>query len=336
MKTAVDTTRALLDAARSDGWLRTDVRRSFSDEQLLDAEMLSNALLVETVFEPWWELPAEQLRETVDHVMRHRPPEHPPLVEGEAFRLAEIITRRRKNDNLLTLEMTLAMLNAVHTAEGLSEATIRTRLERSAQEFFSEVRPTLPSELPPSTSARSSLLAPRSIDEAPDPRTGMVDLGRIRLPLLPGMALDPREQDGAQLGYISVGLENEGANLDVFSGRDLMDWDLVRENLKQEFGEADREVRERLGIFGVQLESYIPVPDGFHRLRIIGHSEPMWTLRAIITGASARTAVGTPEMRRLIFGTLVDAAAPTLHLPTDAEHQELIQSHNNEARRVID
>jgi hypothetical protein len=335
MTTTIDVTFALLDAARSDGWLRTDVRRSFSDEELLEGEILSSTLLVESVFEAWYELPTRQLLAAVDEVMRHRPPEHPPLIEGEALRVAEILIGRRKTRSLLTLEMILAVLNAVHAAEGLAEMEIRTRLERSAQEVEA-ARPEYPAVLPPSTSARRSPMTPRSIEVVPDAAASLVDLGRLRLPLLPGMTLDADGQDPADMANVAVDLENDGVRLEVFTGDDFIDWDQIRPVLKNEFTEAGREVRERLGIFGVQLQSYIPVPDGFHWLRIIGHSEPSWTFRALITGAATRTPIGTPEVRRLYFGTLVDASAPTLHVPGAVEHRALVQPTTGEVHRIID
>ncbi|MEY9892597.1 hypothetical protein ABIA35_005117 [Catenulispora sp. MAP12-49] len=335
MTTIVDTTYALLDAARTDGWLRTDVRRSFSDEQLLDAEMLSNALLTETVFEAWWELPGEQLRAAVDALMQHRSPAHPPLIEGEAFRLAEILVDRRKNDYLLTLDMTLAMLNASHAAEGLSVAEIRSRLERSAEEFFSEVRPTLPAELPPGTSARRSLLTPRSIDVVPDARNGRVDLGRLLVPLVPGMTLNPSNQTGPELEQIEVVVGEDVLTLELFELEDGEDWNLFRRVNKQEFEEAGREVRERLGIFGVQLLSYVPVAGGFHRLRFIGHEEPGWCLRGIVTGPAASEPTGSDALRRLYFGTVVNLSADALRLPQDPEHLRLVHRETEGTVRII-
>ena len=100
-------------------------------------------------------------------------------------------------------------------------------------------------------------------------------------------------------------------------------------------GHADREVRERLGIFGVQLLSYVPVAGGFHRLRFIGHDEPGWCLRGIVTGPAASEPTGSDALRRLFFGTVVDVSADALRLPHDPEHRRLVKRETGGTARII-
>ena len=266
-------------------------------------------------------------------LLENRPTSQPPMLESEPERLARIVTQRTPNDRLVTLDMLLAPIAAFLTRDAITETALNDRLDQLAE--VAEEEGLDLAQLPPSSAARSSAATPRSIDVVPDARTGRVDLGRLLVPLVPGMTLNPLEQAGPELERIEVKVGADALTLELFEFEEGEDWDLFRQVNKQEFEEAGREVRERLGIFGVQLLTYVPVSGGFHRLRIIGHEEPGWCLRGIVTGPAASEPTGSEALRRLFFGTVVDVAADVLRLPEDPEHVRLVSRNAEGAIRII-
>ncbi|WP_370374358.1 DUF3710 domain-containing protein [Catenulispora sp. GP43] len=305
-----------------------------TDDELLEAEVLLTYLSGDFVLDNAWdELPTRELGPAMAALLENRPASQPPLLEGEPERLAKIVTQRDPNDRLFTLDMLLAPITAFLTRDSVSDTALTDRLTELAKVVEDEGLDL--AQVPASSVARSSAVTPRSIDVVPDARTGRVDLGRLLVPLVPGMTLNTLDQAGPALDRIEVSVGGDTLALELFELEEGEDWNLLRQVNKHEFEEAGREVRERLGIFGVQLQSYIPVSGGFHRLRFIGHEEPGWCLRGIVTGPAASEPTGSDAVRRLFFGTVVDIAADAVRLPQDPEHLRLVNRTTEGTMRLI-
>ena len=124
--------------------------------------------------------------------------------------------------------------------------------------------------------------------DAPDDELERLDLGALRIPVLPGVEV--RVDVGPDQQVIAATLSYAGseAQIGVFAApRTAGIWDDVRKEIRGTISAQGGTAEESKGRFGRELLGRVPVQGGFQGVRFVGVDGPRWFLRGLFTGAAA-------------------------------------------------
>jgi hypothetical protein len=186
---------------------------------------------------------------------------------------------------------------------------------------------------------------PWDVDEAPRDKIERVDLGGVRIPIVPGMELRAElAEDRIVAATLIVG--QSALQIQPFAApRSTGIWDEVRGEIEVGIREQGGHAAEAVGRFGTELRAQVPVrlPDGAAGIqvaRFLGVDGPRWFLRGVITGQAAVEPRAAGPLEDLFAGVVVvrgsDPMAPRdpidLRLPEDvmqaAEGEEFAPDFN--------
>ena len=115
-----------------------------------------------------------------------------------------------------------------------------------------------------------------------------VDLGSIRLPLVPGVSIHPQlESDGHVSAFVLV---HAGSALQIIpfaAPRSEGAWAEIRHDLRVKLEMEGHWPRECEGDFDVELLANLPSQKGRQLVRFLGIDGPRWFIRAMFTGVAA-------------------------------------------------
>lgn len=115
-----------------------------------------------------------------------------------------------------------------------------------------------------------------------------VDLGSIKLPVVPGVSIHPQlETDGHVSAFVLV---HAGSALQIMpfaAPRSEGAWAEIRHDLRVKLEMEGYWPRECEGDFDVELLANLPSQKGRQLVRFLGIDGPRWFIRAMFTGAAA-------------------------------------------------
>ena len=150
---------------------------------------------------------------------------------------------------------------------------------------------------------------PWDVDE-PHPDVPRVDLGSLRVPVLPGLDIQLvfAEQQGA---WVTIRHGMSELQLQAFAApkRDSL-WDDVRAEIVAEITAAGGVCSEQAGPFGPELVAGLPVEpgqpqSGIRPVRFTGVDGPRWFLRGLFAGAAAQDPAAAAPLEDLMRGIVV-------------------------------
>jgi hypothetical protein len=132
---------------------------------------------------------------------------------------------------------------------------------------------------------------PYDAADVTDDGVARVDLGGLRVPVMPGCEVRVDVQDD-QVVAANVVHGDSALQLQAFAApRSSGIWEEVRAEIVAGVSQSGGTADEQLGSFGVELRANVPVrrQDGRQALqpaRFVGHDGPRWFLRGVLTGAA--------------------------------------------------
>lgn len=185
----------------------------------------------------------------------------------------------------------------------------------------------------PTSTLREREGGPWDVADAPDEdKIERVDLGGVRIPIVPGMELRAELAED-QVVAVTLIIERSALQIQPFAApRTMGIWDDVRAEIAEGIAGSGGKSHEDEGRFGTELiaEVGVVLPDGttgMQTARFIGVDGPRWFLRAVITGEASTDAALRRPLEDLLADVIVvrgeDAMAPRdpigLHLPEEIE-----------------
>jgi hypothetical protein len=171
--------------------------------------------------------------------------------------------------------------------------------------------------------------------DAPDDGVQRIDLGSLRVPVLPDTEL--RVEMNAENQVVAVTLVRAPATmqLSVFAApRTEGIWPEVRAEIAEALGSGGGQAQEAEGPFGVELRAMVPTEvAGRGRVlaptRFVGVDGPRWFLRALLTGPAATQGPAADELTSALRDVVVVRGgdpmavrdALPLRLPKDVQAQ---------------
>ena len=187
---------------------------------------------------------------------------------------------------------------------------------------------------------------PWDVDEIDDDVV-RVDLGALRIPGRPGMALRMElDRNTRRVIAANVTLGQSNLQLQAFAApRTAGLWDEIRAQIGQSVQAQGGAVQETVGPFGAELLALLPVKDAEGKparrpARFIGADGPRWFVRGVLTGAAVADRTAARQMEEYFSSIVVvrgtEARPPrellTLTMPgrptaapTEAEGEEILR-----------
>lgn len=150
---------------------------------------------------------------------------------------------------------------------------------------------------------------PFDVSEAPE-GVSVVDLGSLRIPAKPGLALRLEMEERSQQ-LVAIALDYEGSTLQVqafAAPRSSGVWADVREKLAEQVVSQKGEATELDSPVGPSLHTRVPTVKDGPRDRVVefyGVDGPRWFLRGVLTGAGAGDDTRRAEMLDLFRSIVV-------------------------------
>lgn len=186
---------------------------------------------------------------------------------------------------------------------------------------------------------------PWDVDEIDD-AVVRVDLGALRIPGRPGMALRMElDRNTRRVIAANVTLGQSNLQLQAFAApRTAGLWDEIRAQIGQSVQAQGGAVQETVGPFGKELLALLPVKDAEGKparrpARFVGADGPRWFVRGVLTGAAVADRSAARQMEEYFASIVVvrgtEARPPrellTLTMPgrpaaapTEAEGEEIL------------
>lgn len=170
-----------------------------------------------------------------------------------------------------------------------------------------------------------------------------VDLGSLRIPMLPGISIQVEADSQTQEVVAVTAVAGDAAvQLQAFAApRSEGIWDEIRAEMLADIrATADARISEEQGVFGPELRAVLPgrTPDGKQvkqPVRFVGIDGPRWFVRAVFLGRAAVEAAPPEDLVRLVRQTVVvrgpDAMAPRDPLPLRLPEHEPEESSEADA-----
>ncbi|MGB8021600.1 MAG: DUF3710 domain-containing protein [Candidatus Nanopelagicales bacterium] len=163
--------------------------------------------------------------------------------------------------------------------------------------------------------------------------TPRVDLGGLRIPMLPGISVQVEADSHTQEVVAVTAVAGDAAvQLQAFAApRSEGLWDEIRAEMLADIrSTAEATIAEEEGEFGTELRAVLPgrTPDGKQvkqAVRFVGVDGPRWFLRAVFLGRAALGPAPRDELVQLVRQTIVvrgsQAMAPRDPLPLKLPEQ---------------
>lgn len=136
-------------------------------------------------------------------------------------------------------------------------------------------------DVPPTT-------GPWDVADVPDDGVERVDLGTLRIPILPNV--DVRVDVSPEGQIVAATLSHGGSEMQVgafAAPRSSGIWDEVRKEILGSVASQGGTGQEVRGTFGQEITARLPVQGGWQLARFVGVDGPRWFLRALFTGPAA-------------------------------------------------
>ncbi|GII97997.1 uncharacterized protein DUF3710 [Sediminihabitans luteus] len=150
-----------------------------------------------------------------------------------------------------------------------------------------------------------------------------VDLGAVRLPMMPGLELRMEaDRKSGRITGASCAINGSALQVQAFAApRTAGIWDEIRGEIAESVRTQGGSVDDIPGTFGRELLARLPAtaPDGskgFRPVRFVGVDGPRWFVRGVITGAAAVDAEKAKVIES-IFANIVVARDETARPPRD-------------------
>ncbi len=166
---------------------------------------------------------------------------------------------------------------------------------------------------------RDGAVGPWDVSDETVPDMQRIDMGALKLPVIPGMRIRPDQDDGLVCG-VAVRVGADTLMLRVFHEPDGAAWDRVREGILHQLADADVQGYEGMGQLGPDVRVVeVLNADGLEQEqqsgRFVGCDGPDWLLRGALTGPSADADLIVEQLRQVFIGSVVDLedAEPLAH-----------------------
>lgn len=162
---------------------------------------------------------------------------------------------------------------------------------------------------------------PWDVDDAPEDDVQRVDLGGLRVPVLPG--IEVRVDVNAEREVVAATLVHAGSSMQIHAfaaPKTSGIWDEVRAEIALSLVNGGGKAKDIVGPHGTELFAAVPVQGGGAApARFIGVDGPRWFVRALVTGPAAQNrAVAAPlesALKRVVVVRGGDAMAVRDPLP---------------------
>ncbi|MGH3544466.1 MAG: DUF3710 domain-containing protein [Mycobacteriales bacterium] len=132
-----------------------------------------------------------------------------------------------------------------------------------------------------------------------------VDLGSLRVPVLPGVNIHPQVEDNHVSAIVLV---HDGSALQVIPFAAPLDdgaWGDIRHDLRVKMETENYSPRDCEGEFDVELLANLPSQNGRQLVRFLGIDGPRWFIRAMFTGAAASDPAAGVTLIKVLRNTVV-------------------------------
>ncbi|MGI8695787.1 MAG: DUF3710 domain-containing protein [Mycobacteriales bacterium] len=142
---------------------------------------------------------------------------------------------------------------------------------------------------------------------APQDDLERLDLGALRVPVVPGYDVQVEVSPEGQVVSINLLGPGGGMQLGAFAApKSSGIWADIRREILTGISSQGGTGQESEGAFGPELSVLAPVPGGHQRLRFIGVDGPRWFLRAVLSGPAATDAAQAADLEDTLRRVVVD------------------------------
>ncbi|MGW4982082.1 DUF3710 domain-containing protein [Streptomyces mirabilis] len=210
-----------------------------------------------------------------------------------------------------TLYNLAALLHAAMLRSHLSEPDLEELLARAEAEYAG----TLACGELARAQVRDGHVGPWDVTEVENSADegGQIDLGALRVPVVPGIEIRPEGIDAQGQGEDAYGVTlrvgGSHLRLQLYSAPEGGLWDWSLGELAAKIAARGGEVQEITGQLGTEIRGTIPAGDSGSAsvaVRFVGCDGPGWMLRGVLTGPGADSDILQEQLRRIFLGTVVD------------------------------
>ena len=143
--------------------------------------------------------------------------------------------------------------------------------------------------------------------DAPEDDRERLDLGALRVPVVPGIEVRVDVNPDGQVVAATMTHGGSEAQIGAFAApRTAGIWDEIRKEIRGSITGQGGSAQEARGRFGTELTGRVPVPGGgFQSVRFVGVDGPRWFLRALFSGPAATDATRAAELEDALRDVVV-------------------------------
>lgn len=142
---------------------------------------------------------------------------------------------------------------------------------------------------------------PYDVKQAPDDGVSRLDLGALRVPVLPGIEVQLQANANGEMHQVVLGHASGRLRLGAYAApRSEGVWDEIRAQLRAALAKGGAEPVEVPGDYGPELRAQVPEPSGPVNVRHVGIDGPRWFVHAMFIGDAASGGVLDEVLRGLI------------------------------------
>lgn len=143
--------------------------------------------------------------------------------------------------------------------------------------------------------------------DAPDDGQERLDLGALRIPVVPEVEVRVDVNPDGQVVAATMSHHGSDAQVGVFAApRTAGIWAEIRKEIRTSISSQGGSAEERKGRFGSELTGQVPVPGGgYQSVRFVGVDGPRWFLRALFTGPAATDAARAAQLEDVLRDVVV-------------------------------
>lgn len=159
----------------------------------------------------------------------------------------------------------------------------------------------------PEPAAATVPAGPYDSAQAPVDGVARVDLGSLKIPVVPGVEVRVQANQDGVVNQIYLVHGGSALQLGVFAApRTESIWDEVRSEIRQSLAAEGVAVEEVPGEYGTELRARVRTPQGPKDLRFVGVSGPRWLARAVYQGPAAADPASAGPLAECLRGVVVD------------------------------
>ena len=129
---------------------------------------------------------------------------------------------------------------------------------------------------------------PYDVTEAPDDGVERLDLGALRIPVMPDVEIRVQAGEDGTVQQVVLVHGDNAVQLGVFAApRSEGIWEETRAEIKSSLFDDGVAAEEVPGEYGTELRARVRTPEGLSDLRFVGIDGPRWLVRAIYQGKVA-------------------------------------------------